>query len=206
MVTDDDNCRIMLNLSCFNDLSVLKVSPKVSPSCHFLGDALPRRSLVRRSLSPSQGRINTTVGSGQYHGRVGTIPRYGRINKAVSAPPSTGSYWFFDRPFRVVLQALLGSISGPFVQGGFGTLPTPLALSVDRLDDFGGPTGQSRWTDSTTSVDRLDNFGGPTRRLRWTDFADSVDRLCPSSGDLPPLNTYHLYFKLSKMVKYTAKG
>ena len=181
MVTDDDNCRIMLNLSCFNDLSILKVSPKVSPSCHFLGDALPRRSLAGRSLSPSQGRNNTTVGSEQYHGRVGAIPRYGRINKAVLAHPSTGPYWFFDWLLLVRVQALLRSSSGPFVQGAFGTLPTPLALSVDRLDDF----------------------GGPTRRLRWTDFADSVDRLCPSSGDLPPLNTYRSYFIHLKMVKYT---
>ena len=163
-------------------LKFRKVSPRVSPSCHFLRDALPRRSLAGRSLSSSQGRINTTVGSDRYHGRVGTIPRYGRINKAVSAHPSTGPYWFFDWLFRVELQALLRSISGPFVHGGFGTLPTPLALSADRLDDFGGPTAA----------------------LRRTDFADSVDRLCPSSGDLPPLITYTLNFQ--KMVKSTAKG
>ena len=164
MVTDDDNCRIMLNLSCFNDLSILKVSPKVSPNCHFLGDALPRRSLAGRSLSPSQGRNNTTVGSEQYHGRVGAIPRYGRINKAVLAHPSTGPYWFFDWLLLVRVQALLRSSSGPFVQGA-------LRHSPDPLGTFGRATRRLRWTDWTTSVDRLGDFGGPTLPTRSTDFA-----------------------------------
>ena len=51
-----------------------------------------------------------------------------------------------------------------------GDLPTPLAISVDRLGRFGPPTGG-------ISVDRLGLFGRPTRRLRWTDSANWVDRL-----------------------------
>ena len=53
---------------------------------------------------------------------------------------------------------------------GKGRLPTPLALSVDRLGRFGRPT----WVGS---VDRLGRLGRPTAALRWTDSAGWVDRL-----------------------------
>ena len=45
---------------------------------------------------------------------VGSIPRYGWINKAVSRLPSTGSYWFFDWPFSIALQALFDRPTGSF--------------------------------------------------------------------------------------------
>ena len=50
-----------------------------------------------------------------------------------------------------------------------GELPTPLALSVDRLRRLGPPT-------EGTSVDRLGPLGGPTAALRSTDLASWVDR------------------------------
>ena len=58
--------------------------------------------------------FNTCQGSDQYLGRSRPIPRYGRINKAVSTLPSTGSLEFFDWPFSVRVQTLLMSRSGPF--------------------------------------------------------------------------------------------
>ena len=50
---------------------------------------------------PAKGRINTTVGSDQYHGMVGSIRRYRRFLRLALFASSTGPFGSRFRPFSV---------------------------------------------------------------------------------------------------------